>query len=275
MKTILVGTDYTAAGNRAVRYAAEMAFQYKARLIVVHATQLMLVTEAPMELSYVLDKMEESDHKKMLLLENNLKRKYDMRLKITTEVQTGFVANIIENKSHQHHPDLIVMGMPQLDFFSQKIFGTAGFQIVSKIDVPVLLIPESGRFKPLKKVVLAADGLAIKSKKGLNFITDILSSNATSLSYLHIKDELYPGFLKPYWNKLHQTFGSLPSQVHEVSAISGKTAQIIHDWSKKHKADWVITVARERNIFWNLFHESVSKKLAYLSQIPVLIIHDK
>jgi nucleotide-binding universal stress UspA family protein len=275
MKSILVGTDYTTTGNRAVRYAAEMAFQYKARLIVVHATQLMLVTEAPMELSYILDEMEITDHKKMLVLENNLKRKYDMRLKITTEVQTGFVADIIQNKSHQHHPDLIVMGMPQLDFFSQKILGTAGLQILTKIDTPVLIVPESARFKPLKKIILAADGLTIKSKKGLNFITEILSTTSTSLSYLHVKDDLYPGYLKAYWNKMHQTFGSLPNQVHEVSAISGKTAKIIHEWSKKHKADWVITVARERNIFWNLFHESVSKKIAYLSQIPVLLIHDK
>jgi nucleotide-binding universal stress UspA family protein len=275
MKTILVGTDYTPAGNRAVRYAAEMAFQYGARLVIVHATQLMMVSESPLDLRYILEEMEALDRKKMNALHIHLQKKYDHRLHVLTEVSTGFVADMIEKKSHQYAADLIVMGMPQVDFLSKKIFGSHGVRVLSNAHTPVLIIPENGRFRPIKKFVLAADGQAIKNKRVLQWLQQLRIDLSTELHYLHIQDELYPQMLSSYWKKLHDTFDTDDANIHEIKAVPRHTAELIHHWSKKQKADWIIAIAHERNLFWDLFHESISKKLAYLSRLPVLLLHDK
>jgi nucleotide-binding universal stress UspA family protein len=275
MKTILVGTDYTPAGNRAVRYAAEMAFQYRANLVIVHATQLMMVSESPLDLRYILEEMEVSDRKKMQALQINLQKKYDHRLHVLTDVSTGFVADMIEKKSHQYKADLIVMGMPQVDFLSKKIFGSQSVRVISHAQIPVLIIPEKGRFRPIKKLVLAADGIPIKNKRGLEWIQQHRIDLMAELNYLHIQDELYPQMLGSYWKKLHDTFGTNAVDIHEIKAVPRHTAELIHHWSRKQKADWIIAIARERNLFWELFHESISKKLAYLSQLPVLLLNDK
>lgn len=275
MKSILVGTDYTPAGNRAVRYAAELAFNYKATLIVVHATQLMLVTESPLDLKYIMEEMEEADHKKMNALALTLQKKYDNRLKVITSVETGFVRDILRKKVNEHRPDLLVMGMPQVDFLSKKIFGSTSVHVLSETTIPVLIVPEKGQFKPLRKIVLAADGATISSKKGKAFLNAWMEKSKAQLSYLHIQDDLYPGTLGSYWKNMHKQFGTTPEDVHVLPAISGQTAEQIHQWSKKEKADWIIAIARERNLFWKILHESISKKLAYLSQLPILIIQDK
>lgn len=275
MKSILVGTDYTPAGNRAVRYAAELAFNSKATLIVVHATQLMLVTESPLDLRYVMEEMEASDARKMTALEKSLQRKYNNRLRLKTIVETGFVRDILRKKLHEFHPDLVVMGMPQVDFLSKKIFGSTSANVLSVTQTPVLIIPEKVTFKPIRKIVLAADGLAVKSKQNKAFITNWLDDSKAQLNYLHIKDELYPGTLGSYWRSLHQQFGTNETAVHMLPAISGQTAEQIHQWAKKEKANWIIAIARERNLFWRILHESISKKLAYLSQMPILILQDK
>jgi nucleotide-binding universal stress UspA family protein len=275
MKSILVGTDYTPAGNRAVRYAAELAFNNKARLIVVHATQLMLVTESPLDLRYIMEEMEQADNKKMSALAMTLQKKYDNRLKLLTVVETGFVREIMRKKMHEYHPDLIVMGMPQVDFFSKKIFGSTSVHVLAVTNAPVLIIPEKARYKPVRKLVLAADGQTIQSKQGKAFLTEWLEKSKAQLSYLHIKDDLYPGTLGAYWKNMHKQFGTGESDVHVLGAISGQTAEQIHQWAKKEKADWIIAIARERNLFWRIIHESISKKLAYLSPMPILIIHDK
>jgi nucleotide-binding universal stress UspA family protein len=275
MNSILVGTDYTPAGNRAVRYAAELAFHQKATLVVVHATQLMLVTESPLDLRYIMEEMELADHRRMNSLEAALHKKYDNRLKLKTVVETGFVRDILRKKMHEHHPDLIVMGMPQVDFLSKKIFGSTSVQVLSATNSPILIIPEKVSYKPIRNVVLAADGQAIQSKKGKAFLHHWLETTQAHLSYLHVKDDLYPGTLAAYWKNMHKQFGTDEKDVHVLSDITGQTAEIIHQWAKKEKADWIVAVARERNLFWRIIHESISKKLAYLSQLPILIIHDK
>ena len=165
--------------------------------------------------------------------------------------------------------------MPQVDFLSKKIFGSTSVHVLSVTTAPVLIVPEKIQFKPLRKMVLAADGQTIQSKPGKAFLSEWMEKSKAQLSYLHIKDDLYPGTLSAYWRSMHKQFGTTAEDVHELGAISGQTAEQIHHWAKKEKADWIIAIAHERNLFWRILHESISKKLAYLGQLPILIIHDK
>jgi hypothetical protein len=167
------------------------------------------------------------------------------------------------------------MGMPQVDFLSKKIFGSQSVRVISNAQIPVLIIPEKERFKPIKKFVLAADGIPIKNKRGLEWIQQHRIELGTELNYFHIQDERYPQMLGSYWKKLHDPFDTHADDIHEIKADPRHTAELIHHWSKKQKDDWIIAIARERNLFWELMHESISKKFAYLSQISVLLLHDK
>jgi hypothetical protein len=48
----------------------------------------------------------------------------------------------------------------------------------------------------------------------------------------------------------------------------------IQEWVRRHKASMLVVVARRHNVLWKMFNERTTKKVAFASKVPLLVLSD-
>ncbi len=139
--TILFATDFSEVSDHAFEYAAALANQLQARLVVLHvvAHQTDLRDYYVPHLSFddldreieagALKRMEELRHR----LETSVPG-------LTTDVVTGIAAEEILAKAEQEQASLIVMGTHGRKGFDHFIFGSTAEKVVKTASCPVLTV---------------------------------------------------------------------------------------------------------------------------------------
>jgi nucleotide-binding universal stress UspA family protein len=134
-KNILVAADFTAASERAVRYAAGMAFQYKSKLTILHVLN-------PKEMSQA-----EAESRVMRETEANLAALLgpEQNVKFTSRVEKGHIAAAILRTAREIGADLLVMGVrPSIPALSRFMWPNA-YEIVRESSCPVLTVRASAQ----------------------------------------------------------------------------------------------------------------------------------
>jgi nucleotide-binding universal stress UspA family protein len=132
---ILVAADFTPASERAVRYAAGMASEYKSALTLLHVL-------SPKEMGHVPDQarvLHEIEEKLAALLGP------EPRVPFATKVVTGRTVPAILETAREIGADLLVMGVrPAVSALSRFRWPNA-YEIVRESPCPVLTVRESAK----------------------------------------------------------------------------------------------------------------------------------
>ena len=131
-KNILVAVDFTPASERAARYAAGMASEYKSALTLLHVLN-------PKEMAHVPDQprvVQEVEAKLATLLAGQ-------SVPFASRVETGRVVPTILQTAHEIDADLLVMGVrPSIPALSRFMWPNA-YEIVRESSCPVLTVREN------------------------------------------------------------------------------------------------------------------------------------
>ena len=270
MKPILLATDFSPASKNAADYAAHLAKAAGTELIIFHALNIPLegINSVAIEPAYVVkDKHEQSE-----IFEEAMRLEKTWKTKVQSMQATGFDVDEIENCSRQVDADLVVMGMRKTDPV-EWAFGSVVTAFIKRDSFPLLVIPEGSKFIAPKKILLATDLL---SRTGFN-VLDVLKELASAFSSdIHIVNILTES-LQP---------------VDTVAESSGQRLQHLlkgfpHTWHYEETNDVVhgiFKTADEINVQWisvihhhmgwvkRLFKKSTSRQLAFLSNIPLLVL---
>lgn len=134
-KTILVAADFTAASERAVRYAAAMASEYKSRLTLVHVLNPKNLSHAQSQPQVI----QETEAKLAALLGP------EQNVSFTSRVEIGRVVPTILQTARGMGADLLVVGVrPSIPALSRFMWPNA-YEIVRESSCPVLTVRESAR----------------------------------------------------------------------------------------------------------------------------------
>jgi nucleotide-binding universal stress UspA family protein len=132
-KNILVAADFTPASERAARYAAGMASEYKSTLTLLHVLN-------PKEMLHAPDQpriMREIEAKLAALLGP------EHSVPFATTVETGRIVPVILQTARKIGADLLVMGVrPVIPALSRFMWPNA-YEIVRESSCPVLTVRES------------------------------------------------------------------------------------------------------------------------------------
>ncbi|MGZ3871907.1 MAG: universal stress protein [Mucilaginibacter sp.] len=169
MKTILVPTDFSEAANTAARYALHLAKAIKTGIRLCNAIRVPIEAPAAAQVAWPLEdysSIKESATHQLRLLQEKLEQKleeqaqclpvtYQPNIDYTSEV--GSVADVIRNVADEEKMSLVVMGMSGAGSLSRLFLGSNSRELIEKADFPVLLIPDSFIYMPIKKIAFATD----------------------------------------------------------------------------------------------------------------------
>jgi len=63
-------------------------------------------------------------------------------------------------------------------------------------------------------------------------------------------------------------------KTHFLPYHTNMVEEAIQDWVRRHKSSMLVTVARKHTVLWKMFNESSTKKIAFSSKVPLLVLSD-
>jgi nucleotide-binding universal stress UspA family protein len=135
MKNILLPTDFSENAQAAARYAAQLARQSGARLIILHAYN-PLASLASLD---GVDKPEETVQAQLDAKAHELHDAYGVS--ITRLLKPGFAPDEVLALARRVKADLIVLGAQGLSHQHDTLMGRVAIELVGNEEFPVICIP--------------------------------------------------------------------------------------------------------------------------------------
>ena len=164
MKKIIAPVDFSDASANALSFAAELAKRASAHLIIVNV--------------FEKGEDEEDSRDKLKSVAADLKKAFGPDLNCETLVAHGSLINELKPIVNLQQPDLVVMGTKGASGLKKILIGSNTVNVLAKIKVPVLVIPEVARFEDFaeqgkNRVVLATDLDALENEDSLDILKEI------------------------------------------------------------------------------------------------------
>lgn len=279
MKAVLALTDFSPRAEDAAKFAMRLAVENKASLILCHAMEIAAqYTSANADYRWpVADYLTLKQECIQDLKELGKKLKEDLApddfkpsICCIADVDslTELSARVIKDKSI----DLVVMGAHKSQGWARLLFGSHTHALLDKVDCPVLLVPENLSYKGLSNIAYATD-LTFNNALVLQYLLKIAKPFGAKISVSHVSPLNFP---------ITESEHGVENQGDEES---GADAEIVYQTIKGENVtssllgiagsgwvDMLAVVHKRYDFFESLFHASISKQLAGIAKVPLLIL---
>ena len=263
MKTILIPTDFSSASESALNYASELALVSDATLVVFHAFHFPIVNTYNAEiLALPLDDVRKDCEVNLKELKSKLLLKYP-GLKLESVCQLGFAKDEIDAYILEKKVDLLIMGMKEADFITEKILGSTTTSLIENKHCPVLIVREHSEFKAIQKIALAYDEAMEMNplvEQRLNMIVDIFKPHICFLRVVPNNGKVsVPDTIESinYHAALVNTSYSFHIEVND------DVTEGIKHFVKENMVDLVVMMPREHTFFQKLFKQPKTRSMAF------------
>jgi nucleotide-binding universal stress UspA family protein len=282
MKTILVPTDFSKNSLKALRFAIELAVKNSFKIIAVHQTSILeMAPESTFTGFYVPSPIDQigflkNELEKFVNRAINTSASKINKSAITSEIipGVGTVQTILET-AKKHKADIIILGSTGASGLKRILIGSVAAKVLELSTIPVIIIPEKFRNKPLKHIGYASDlsHVASEMEKLIPF-ADMLGA---SIEIFHVEptfptSEAYKKFnpesslvdLRMKYKRENITY-KLVKTKFDNDFYTG-----IDKYRRTAKPDLLCMVSHKRNWVNKILDPSKSKGVAYHNEIPVI-----
>lgn len=273
MRTIIVPVDFSPVSLNSVHYALNMAIAMDASLILFNTYQIPLTfTEVPV-VTVGVEELSELSRTRLKDLKSSLEHLSSDRIKIYQESRLGDVVSELEAFCEEVDPIAVVMGTTGHGVIHDLFVGGNTVRAMKSLRHPLLIVPSGAVFKKPTDVLLACDMVEVAETMPSKFIHGLLSGFGSKLYVLNVRkgDGGGDGSLEFESLMADTLLSDLDPEYHFIGEVD--PADVIQEFAERHNVAWIIVVPRRHTGFESLLRKSVSKELAYQSNIPLVCLH--
>lgn len=274
METILVATDFSPAANNATDYAAHLARFFSARIVLVNAYPF---PPANYEMGFslpVVSAIKESAEERLEQVKRELCEKHKCDFDITWVAEMGAPFDVIEAVARDQNADLIVMGVVgEAGPIKQSFMGSTALKVARSLKLPSFIIPEHAQYKPVRRISLACDFDHTEDTNlpyVARYFSKIFDAELEIVNVEKPEEEISVEKAKSnfYLEK------KLENVNHKTVFITGTSIdKELEQYFATHDTDLVMVQPKKHNVFYYLFHDSITSELAFHLQVPLLAVH--
>jgi nucleotide-binding universal stress UspA family protein len=197
---------------------------------------------------------------------------------ITPKIYSGSPVNAILDAVNECKSDLVVMGTLGNTALKEKILGSKTADVIGKCPVPVLSIPLLSDWKIPRKLLVAINHFD-EAEYRLQPAIDLAEKFAASVQ-VAIFTDTDDDFVEDY--DVHEAkiaaFRDLlkakhkNAEIHAVHLAGLHFMESIDNWIEKNNIDILVMLTHKRTVLQGIFNRSMTKKMSYHSNIPLLTI---
>lgn len=275
-QNILVPLDFSNCSKNALKIAIGLARNNHATLYLLNAihiaTPYVDVTGGHSLVEPVIEDYEKRVEKEFDTLIKEFILLRDVDYVIKKYVCT--VSDAIEMCLKEEKIDIIIMGTKGSHSTLEKFIGGVSADVISQVNVPVLLIPENISSLQANRIGFAAD---FENMEDLGKLEPLIyfaqltkaeiqifnvTENVGDISFEKSRQSLK---ISNYLKDVDHTFHTIEDQ---------KVVHGIFDFIKDHNLDMMAMYPRKHGFLERLLSDSVTKKIAMSVHIPLLSIHE-
>ncbi len=269
MKKIILATDFSAVSKVAARYAAEMAVEYKAELMLLNAVHMEGPPRAILKSGSIEDAMVKSAKIECKLLEKELREHAGEGCMISYRVVKGFpTAEIVSEVARAEHADLIVVGTHGSSGVRRILLGSSAAAVINHARVPVIAVPEEGKYRGINSILYATDLLHLEEElHTLAVFSDDFDARVDAV-HVSLPGEELDDTQKSVMDRMGSAQPHPRVHFHVVSDES--VVDGIDKFAHGHHSDILAFFTHHMNFFEQLFGKSVTRRMTFHASLPLL-----
>jgi nucleotide-binding universal stress UspA family protein len=185
-------------------------------------------------------------------------------------------ATIQAFEEHGYESNVVVMGTQGVTGLAELLLGTTTVGVIKNVKSPVIAVPATAKLQEPKHIVLAIDAQGVENRREIVPLVDIAQAHAATIAVVNVhvpaaevvlEDDSPTEFVLDHY---------LEDVTHSYHSIEGVYVEDkIAQFAKRRRADMIALIHRDRGFWRNLFHSSMTSRLAYHSDTPLFILKDK
>lgn len=266
MDKILIPTDFSENAMRAITYATALYARKPTLFILIHIqTNDSYTPEGKIDLEV------------KEITQNLIKCKAefkDRQHKAESIFCTGgFIENIRKIVENQNI-DLIIMGTKGTNNSTKMPIGTNTQNVITKVQCPVMVVPNATEFSPIREVVFPTDLYLRTSSKTMLPLTSILANNDTILHIIYRATDKAVLSKTQMVNKeyLQNLSSNIEIKLHNISSANLK--EELENYIAKHETQLITMSAKNLNFIQLLLSRSSPEADSYIRKTPFLFLHE-
>ena len=275
MKTIIVPTDFSPTATNAMNFAADMAVNINASLMLLHVYQVPLtMTDIPVVL-VSSEELRKNTEAKLEEVKNSIKKVTANKIRVYTEVRMGDVADELEEVCKTIQPFAVIMGTRGISGVERVLFGSTALKAIRHLTWPVIVVPPGKEYaRGIKKIGFACDFNKVVETTPIQFIKNMVKEFGAELHVLNVDYE--NKHFKPETPEeslmLHTLLDGLDPNYHFINHPDIEDG--INEFVEKNNIDLLITIPKKHKLLDSLFKHSSTKELIAQSHVPVMCVHE-
>lgn len=277
--TFVVLTDLADANNQLMRYAATLAQPIGARLVLLHAYHELVVDP---EFGYAAGPFSLDNQREI----RAALQEAAATLPVPTEVEVTIepLRDAVEDAVRRHQPLLLLMGLSETTDWFDRLISNAALPILRATHYPLLLVPEASHQRPSvpRHVLIAADGEAFALNSAAHAARELFDALQLRCTVLVVRPEdeqrapqPAPGaaeVMPAVRQGLHMP--DLPDSAFHPLFQDDPAEGILRALTDL-EPDLLVFIARRRSFLGDLFHRSVTARVAERTAIPILLLPEQ
>ncbi|MBL4710619.1 MAG: universal stress protein [Flavobacteriales bacterium] len=274
MQNILFPTDFSDNSDQAYPYALDIAYLLGATLTIFNSYKLPY-SKSNLLVS-MIDRMKEDSEKELNdLRDSALSQDKYKNLSISITSRSGNFVSQIPKVAGEFNSDLIVMGTKGASSLKEMFIGSNTLEVIQITKIPVLTVPEKAQNRKVNKIAMAVDLKKITDPKQLSPLLEMAKICRASIEFVHVMHPDDNDSTQDRFNQimfLEKFASEIPSNINiitESDVIDGLSRYV-----ETEKPDMLAMLSRKHTLFERLFTQSITNKLSFRSEIPLLIMDE-
>ncbi len=273
LKKILVPFDFSALAQHALEYAAWLAKQSDATLILSHVIEEAQFKSIQQLANNNLAQAHAYEEQLIEVLQEHLQKAtktYQVnQVEILPRIETGKVVKTLLQQIETQAIDLVVMATHAQSGFFQH---THTEQLVAETKIPVLTIRTEIPFTPIKKIVLAID-LSYTNIEVYQKIKEFQTYFDAELVLLFVIQPNKFYSTQEVHKNLEKLIVDVPFTNYRIDTVNAYNEEEgITYYAQQNQADWIVLTTHQRKGLAYFFKGSIAAEVIKQASLPTLVL---
>jgi nucleotide-binding universal stress UspA family protein len=272
MNNILCPIDFSEASINALEYCVRIAEKHRSSIRLIHViTPEEYVDELGRNPDQSLKNLEEKPEHKLEKLLNEISSELPLDMS-SMGVFEGDLIDKLKEVIEAESISLVVMGTEGVSDVQEARFGSNTVKLIEDTEVPILCVPPNASYVPISNIVYGSE-FTVEDKEHLQQIINFAFGFNARVTLVHVsasgeerKYGEYVENMKSYFVYDKLSFEQFITEEDIPIAME----HVLNE----HKADLLILVHKKRNFLGSLFHKSLTKKMSYMTNFPLLVLRN-
>ncbi len=278
MQNILIPVDFSPCANHAIEFATESAKIFPLNITMLHSfenTGNMYSDYMGVNKEFNQAKFKEANNS---VAEIKKDIKNQQGIAVETIMSTEPLKESIIDTAAKKSIDCVIMGTCGASGLQQKLWGSKTASLIGKINLPILAVPIDYQWKKPQTILLATNHFE-KDTATLHFILQVVAQYDATLHVIVFTEEgedLASTIIEQ--SRQINSYENFLKDIYDAKAIMAthlygdNFEATMQDYITNNHIDLMIMVNYRKSFSDKLFHPSMTKRMAYHTTIPLLII---